>query len=340
MAQWLERSFTGMKVRGSNPTSVSRLPLSRLGQPDNIPALVLPSGGVAARHRKGVTAERLLLARCKLLLAICFRKIKYPAVTKKYHICSLATSSSLTYEMTQCLEREFTDRNIRGSNPTSASQLPLSGLGQPGSIQPSCFLRVLISSAYLMAVPGLQPRTSDKRGERVTTISQMHVAENSSTAHDRFRPSWGSSGRRSPRVSVNLMFYLNPNWTVFEKYTHLHINLVFARDSPGTQLNLPFQLKHEAAWCSTFSCLKTSQKGDSAGIQSANLLTERSVDRTRPLPLDFPCLGLGTLAVSQPSCFLWLARQLGTPKGVTAERLPYFITVGIDFRNHTSVIFM
>ncbi|KER22146.1 hypothetical protein T265_09679 [Opisthorchis viverrini] len=35
-----------------------------------------------------------------------------------------------------------------------------------------------------------------------------------------FRPSWGSSGRRSPRVSVNLMFYLKPNWTVFEKYTH------------------------------------------------------------------------------------------------------------------------
>ncbi|KAG5455336.1 hypothetical protein CSKR_104983 [Clonorchis sinensis] len=28
--------------------------------------------------------------------------------------------------------------------------------------------------------------------------------------------------------------------SVLEKYTHLHINLVFARDSPGTQLNLPF----------------------------------------------------------------------------------------------------
>ncbi|KAG5442665.1 hypothetical protein CSKR_111907, partial [Clonorchis sinensis] len=68
----------------------------------------------------------------------------------------------------------------------------------------------------------------------------IHVAENSSTAHDRFRPSWGSSARRSPLVSVNLMFYLNPNWTVFEKYTYLQINLVFARDSPGTQLNLPF----------------------------------------------------------------------------------------------------
>ncbi|KAG5454364.1 hypothetical protein CSKR_113910 [Clonorchis sinensis] len=37
----------------------------------------------------------------------------------------------------------------------------------------------------------------------------LWVAENSSTVHDRFRPSWGSSGRRSPRVSINLMFYLN-----------------------------------------------------------------------------------------------------------------------------------
>ncbi|KER29911.1 hypothetical protein T265_13291, partial [Opisthorchis viverrini] len=34
------------------------------------------------------------------------------------------------------------------------------------------------------------------------------VAENPSTAHDRFRPSSGSSGRRSLRASVNLMFYL------------------------------------------------------------------------------------------------------------------------------------
>ncbi|KAG5450072.1 hypothetical protein CSKR_111215, partial [Clonorchis sinensis] len=58
MAQWSEREFTDRKVRGSNPTSAPRLPLSRLGQPDSIPALVLPSGGMTARHRKGATAER------------------------------------------------------------------------------------------------------------------------------------------------------------------------------------------------------------------------------------------------------------------------------------------
>ncbi|KAG5452465.1 hypothetical protein CSKR_110233 [Clonorchis sinensis] len=56
--KWLERELTDRKVRGSNPTSASRLPLSRLGQPGSIPALVLPSGGMAARHRKGATAEQ------------------------------------------------------------------------------------------------------------------------------------------------------------------------------------------------------------------------------------------------------------------------------------------
>ncbi|KER28307.1 hypothetical protein T265_13615, partial [Opisthorchis viverrini] len=54
------------------------------------------------------------------------------------------------------------------------------------------------------------------------------VAENSSTAHDRFLHFWDSSGRHSPR-----------------------------------------RLKHEAAWCSTFSCLRTSQTRDSAGFQGS-----------------------------------------------------------------------
>ncbi|KAG5449319.1 hypothetical protein CSKR_100596 [Clonorchis sinensis] len=57
--KWLEREFTDRKVCGSNPTSASRLPLSRLGRPDSIPALVVPSGCMAVRHRKGFTAERM-----------------------------------------------------------------------------------------------------------------------------------------------------------------------------------------------------------------------------------------------------------------------------------------
>ncbi|KER26043.1 hypothetical protein T265_14084, partial [Opisthorchis viverrini] len=43
------------------------------------------------------------------------------------------------------------------------------------------------------------------------------VAENASTAHDRLRPFRGSSGRRSPRVPINLMFYLNPHFTAISR---------------------------------------------------------------------------------------------------------------------------
>ncbi|KAG5455238.1 hypothetical protein CSKR_106460 [Clonorchis sinensis] len=57
--RWLEREFTDRKVRGSNPTSACRLPLSRLGHAGSIPALVLLSDGMAAGHRKGVTTEQL-----------------------------------------------------------------------------------------------------------------------------------------------------------------------------------------------------------------------------------------------------------------------------------------
>ncbi|KAG5440993.1 hypothetical protein CSKR_109688 [Clonorchis sinensis] len=89
------------KVRGSNPTSASRLILSWLGKGHSIPAFVLSSGGVAARHRKDVAT---------------------------------GDSEAKGTRWPKWLEREFTDRKVRGSNPTSASQLPLSRLGQPGSI--------------------------------------------------------------------------------------------------------------------------------------------------------------------------------------------------------------
>ncbi|KAG5445656.1 Tyrosine 3-monooxygenase [Clonorchis sinensis] len=48
-----------------------------------------------------------------------------------------------------------------------------------------------------------------------------NVAENFSTAQDRFHLSLGSSGRHSPRVSFNLMFYLNRNCTNLVKRTYI-----------------------------------------------------------------------------------------------------------------------
>ncbi|KER25725.1 hypothetical protein T265_06895 [Opisthorchis viverrini] len=66
----------------------------------------------------------------------------------------------------------------------------------------------------------LDHKASSGESHILVKETTQKVDENSWIAHDRFRPSWGSSDRCSPRVSLNLMFYLNPNWTVFEKYTH------------------------------------------------------------------------------------------------------------------------
>ncbi|KAG5449348.1 hypothetical protein CSKR_108412 [Clonorchis sinensis] len=96
--KWLERESTDLKVRGSSPASASRLPLSRFGQPGSILALVLPSGGIAVRHRKGAAAERrtIHLSQCFLgflsahillydffLRIYSFRHIFYVAVFKQ-----------------------------------------------------------------------------------------------------------------------------------------------------------------------------------------------------------------------------------------------------------------
>ncbi|KAG5451943.1 hypothetical protein CSKR_110368 [Clonorchis sinensis] len=227
--KWLEREFTDRKVRGSNPTSASRLPLSRLGQPGSIPALVPPSGCMAVRHQKGATAERLLLLfiiehgirlstwdNSADFISIVFRNTlckpdrkivvfgrkcrcitifieriaahvptpnpesqetvfiipptihqpgisyapntfktkqsvidqKIPAVhspIKLWRYKQLSSCYSVYAKGTRWLkwlEHEFTDREVRGSNPTSASRIFLSGLGQLGVSQPSCFLLV------------------------------------------------------------------------------------------------------------------------------------------------------------------------------------------------------
>ncbi|KAG5454565.1 hypothetical protein CSKR_105465 [Clonorchis sinensis] len=80
------------------------------------------------------------------------------------------------------------------------------------------------------------------------------IAESSSVAHDRFRPSWGSSARRSSRVSASLRFWFNPNCTKFDPCTHLHTSLVLMRDSLGSWLNLKFlKFFSNIVWCSTFS---------------------------------------------------------------------------------------
>ncbi|KER31802.1 hypothetical protein T265_02033 [Opisthorchis viverrini] len=66
MVQWLEREVTDQKVRGSNPTSASRLLLSWLGQPGSIPALgwhgsCIPKGQLWGRLLKGKSQTNFYL---------------------------------------------------------------------------------------------------------------------------------------------------------------------------------------------------------------------------------------------------------------------------------------
>ncbi|KAG5450719.1 hypothetical protein CSKR_108976 [Clonorchis sinensis] len=73
LLKWLERESTDRNVRGSNPTSASRLPLSTLWQPGSISALVLPSRDMAARHRKATRkygkASNPIADFCKTVLS-------------------------------------------------------------------------------------------------------------------------------------------------------------------------------------------------------------------------------------------------------------------------------
>ncbi|KAG5449303.1 hypothetical protein CSKR_100611 [Clonorchis sinensis] len=71
---------------------------------------------------------------------------------------------------------------------------------------------------------GFEPRTL-----RSTQLTTHKVAEDSSTAHDWFRPSWGSSVWRRPQVSVTLRFYFNPICKKLAKYTNLQTNLAFRK---------------------------------------------------------------------------------------------------------------
>ncbi|KER20930.1 hypothetical protein T265_15213, partial [Opisthorchis viverrini] len=63
--------------------------------------------------------------------------------------------------------------------------------------------------------------------------------------------------------------------------------------------------------------------GDVAAVNRKGVTAEWSVVRTRLLPLDLPCLGLGDLAVSQHSCFLQVPWQLDT--GRKLQLNDYFI---------------
>ncbi|KAG5445375.1 hypothetical protein CSKR_104637 [Clonorchis sinensis] len=120
VAQRLERERTDRKVRGSNPASASRLPLSRLGKPGSIPALVLPSGGMAARHRKGATAERFFFTALQLntVKAVHYQlqKTVFSSCTSKQRATSKGLISVYHFYLIQT--NSYNDRGLEISHPS------------------------------------------------------------------------------------------------------------------------------------------------------------------------------------------------------------------------------
>ncbi|KAG5441837.1 hypothetical protein CSKR_113182 [Clonorchis sinensis] len=248
VAKWLKQEFANRKIRSSNRTFALRLLLSRPGQPGGIPALVLSSGGIAAKRPKGVTAEsyyylqqsyRILNYRAESLINQCYFSRSRNVFCIIYgnsgvvrlllalNTCDLAVADLEVAEcgpggeMPQWFERKLADRKVRGLNSTSASRLPLSGLGQPGGIPA---LALPLGGMAARHRKGSCCRLFDFTSNRPGDV--IHFAENSSTAHDRFSSSWGSPGRCGLRVSTNLMLSLNPNCTNLANYTQLQANLV------------------------------------------------------------------------------------------------------------------
>ncbi|KER20318.1 hypothetical protein T265_11100 [Opisthorchis viverrini] len=151
----------------ANPVHLPCSTPMRLGQPGSIPALVLPSGSMAARHRKGVTAERFFFisTECAATGRLMFQwldtskflvhdapiihpdfDVYLPAKSDSQCLSPVTSTASKPVvpqcsifsqawgEMAQLLERKFIDRKVRGLNTTSVCRLPLSTPGQFGNI--------------------------------------------------------------------------------------------------------------------------------------------------------------------------------------------------------------
>ncbi|KAG5447150.1 hypothetical protein CSKR_107956 [Clonorchis sinensis] len=258
MVQWLGHEITYRKVSGSNPTCALRLLLSRLEQPDNI-ALIIPSGGLAARHRKGATVELIILeSTIKFFMKETTHKVAENPSTAHDRLRPAWGSSGRCSPRVSVNLMFYLNPNWTGFDKYTHLLINLVFTGNSSRLIVQLvrylsyhsifsyrklltrFLKTLRQPTTGFALNGKilfwlakseQPDQSWKLLRSVNSVCNIKhathkVAENSSTTHDRFCPFWDSLGRRRPRASVNLMFYLKPNCTELAKYTHLQTNLV------------------------------------------------------------------------------------------------------------------
>ncbi|KER31499.1 hypothetical protein T265_02269 [Opisthorchis viverrini] len=176
---------------------------------------------MAARHRKGATAERFVF-----FLFICLHSSVMSSVLdqKMGGAILLFSLKNTTYpEYTIVTASPVLALHVHPMKPNIICAGFLDG-----SVAVYTLKNESVIGSHLAVIPFRCPTAMPAEGSTMAWILSgcpsldreirkakprtfQSVAGNPSTAHDRSCPSWGSTGRRSPRVSVNLMFYSKPN---------------------------------------------------------------------------------------------------------------------------------
>ncbi|KER23378.1 hypothetical protein T265_14650, partial [Opisthorchis viverrini] len=284
--KWLEREFTDRKVRGSNPTSATRLPLSRPGQPGSILALVLPFGWNASRPRAGdmdILTEQLKTSGCS-------------TNPTKSVIARTPVASDWCIPESQgtCGSSHGGTLLLYGCETWPVRVAELRFL-QVSDIR---YLRTIARVGWCRRI-----RNEAVRKRVFGCVTGTSIEE--CVQHQKLR--W-------------LGHVLRPEGARWLKWLEREFTDRKVRSNPNSASRLPLSKLGQpgsipALVLPSSSMAARHRKGVTAKRNKwSNLPTRKSGVRTPPLPLDFPYIDLGNLAVSQPSCNLWVAWQLGTEK--------------------------
>ncbi|KAG5454120.1 hypothetical protein CSKR_110478 [Clonorchis sinensis] len=140
MTRWLERGFADRKVRGSNPTSASRLPQAWATWQYPSPRTFFGWHGILPLlSRTSINFDNKQFGKKSLQLKSC---------------------DSMLLAKQILTPQDSSDRKVRDSNPTTGSRLLPSRLGKLAVYRPSCFRR------------GARHYTGEKNGRCALRISK------------------------------------------------------------------------------------------------------------------------------------------------------------------------
>ncbi|KER34120.1 hypothetical protein T265_00008 [Opisthorchis viverrini] len=114
--KWLEHRFTDQKFRGSNPTSASRLPLSKFGRPGIVPGLPTTGFALLGTHQVGAVPE--LPSTLFYLKPNCTKLAKYTHLQNWLHCLTVARETATReqqagfWQSRGCVDQIFTHRQM------------------------------------------------------------------------------------------------------------------------------------------------------------------------------------------------------------------------------------